>query len=837
MKLTFIEVVGFRSFGSCPQRLEFSSPLAVIHADNSQGKTSLAEAVEFLFTGTTSRRQLGGGSPQEYSNALRNVHVAPDTEVYVEAGIQLPSGVAVLRRTLTRDYDGASDCASRLTYDGQPIDGVAATGIRLAGPPISAPVLLEHALRYAVSAKPGERSEFFRAIIEAADLDEIRTTLDRVLAERERSSQPATVEVLSGLQRWPSIASHLGRERLRDEPSARRAFIEAIRSLAPRGDSSATVTDSMEEAVRDLTDEMRKRQQSLVPLQQLLPLGGERPPVDLAPMLDALTEYSEKVSGVDQASAALIPIFRAVLASEILTHSAHDGALDCPVCQTPGALTPARITAIRRELSDREGLSSAQRQALAKVGTSRREFEALVTWADRSVPRSAGWSDAQHQAVASSVRDLGGDAEALERAADLTSRALVSSRLIADSVAQATGCLNVIEERLSAAQQVDEEIVRTLVTEIEEALAKAASHVAVLSDLATKVNDLESSIEPVIARETSTSGWTELLELAAHVPDLVADLDRLRREESATKRLRATQKTIASATRRVLDQRLRSMAAEIRRWWSLLRPGELTTFGDLTRRGAGNKMLDLTAALFPEPNAQGETRNALAVLSNSQLNALGLSTFLARSQLLNTDLVVLDDPVPGSDPEHRVGFADGVLASLLDSDCQVIIATHDPQLARDIETLHGYRQPDEFRITIVSPSDGSLVEQRGDDFEHLMLEAKGQMGSPLLNNRRAAGNSLRIAAERLAKHIIVSGRLSAGDAEASISDYDGKNLSILGPEAVKYAVMQNEPGYWTQLARLLNSADHDAMPPQPTELKSCYEWLRDIKRKHGVSTR
>jgi len=70
-------VCGFRSYGPGAQRLELTAPLAVVHADNSQGKTSLAEAVEFLFTGATTRRLLLGGSPSEFQDALRNAHLPP----------------------------------------------------------------------------------------------------------------------------------------------------------------------------------------------------------------------------------------------------------------------------------------------------------------------------------------------------------------------------------------------------------------------------------------------------------------------------------------------------------------------------------------------------------------------------------------------------------------------------------------------------------------------------------------------------------------------------------------------------------------------------------------
>ncbi len=117
----------------------------------------------------------------------------------------------------------------------------------------------------------------------------------------------------------------------------------------------------------------------------------------------------------------------------------------------------------------------------------------------------------------------------------------------------------------------------------------------------------------------------------------------------------------------------------------------------------------------------------------------------------------------------------------------------------------------------------------GDVFERLMLDASSQMHSPLPGNRRAAGNGLRIAEERLAKHVVVAGQRRGRKAGAAVSDYDNKNLKDLRPLAVQHAVKPNEPGQW----QLLNEADHDTLdPPSPIELKQCHDMLRQLKKQH-----
>ena len=87
-RIKSVEVRGFRAFGSSAQLLEFSSEVAVVWAPNSQGKTSLAEAFEFLFTGSIVRRDLLSSAKDEFAGTLRNVHLKDSDEVFVELEVE-----------------------------------------------------------------------------------------------------------------------------------------------------------------------------------------------------------------------------------------------------------------------------------------------------------------------------------------------------------------------------------------------------------------------------------------------------------------------------------------------------------------------------------------------------------------------------------------------------------------------------------------------------------------------------------------------------------------------------------------------------------------------------
>ena len=80
----------------------------------------------------------------------------------------------VVKRTLTTDYGKKQECTTALTIDGAACGeaGLAALGIRLSQPPLRAPVLAQHTLGYVFSAKPQDRSSYFKALLEVTDLDD-----------------------------------------------------------------------------------------------------------------------------------------------------------------------------------------------------------------------------------------------------------------------------------------------------------------------------------------------------------------------------------------------------------------------------------------------------------------------------------------------------------------------------------------------------------------------------------------------------------------------------------------------------------------------------------------
>lgn len=111
-RIRSLTVKGFRAYGAAEQTLNVPAELAAVWGPNSKGKTSLAEAFEFLLTGKVVRRELMASAQDEFADALRNAHLATADEVFVAAKIEAPDDAFhEIKRILTADYGKRQDCA------------------------------------------------------------------------------------------------------------------------------------------------------------------------------------------------------------------------------------------------------------------------------------------------------------------------------------------------------------------------------------------------------------------------------------------------------------------------------------------------------------------------------------------------------------------------------------------------------------------------------------------------------------------------------------------------------------------------------------------------------
>jgi hypothetical protein len=827
-----LEIRGFRAFGAQPQVLEFHGPMAVVWGPNSQGKTSLAEAIEFLLTGKTVRRELVASAKREFAEALRNAHLPATEDVVVSADIEDTAGqVHGVQRRLLQDYTGRDPCESELTIDGNPAADLTSLGIRLSQAPLEAPVLMPHTLCYVVSAEPQQRTEYFKALLEVSDLEEVRTAIADAKSRLTLPSSPleATYERCRANARFGEAVA-----KIETGPLTLDAVTEVLsEALGLVPVATGPVPDGLEarlSAARALLEERRAR---VFPADALELRSEPSWVFPEASVWKSLEDFVRARSRVDRETSRLIRLFEEVL--KVPELAGATAPVDCPVCETPKALTPERIAAIRRQLEAssefREARESTERVLRALRDLATRMYQEcqevcplVFSWDDGGRTRR-GYSDTTLEAL------LG----------DRTGELLPPWR-------EASSSLEVALERLKG--QVSE-----LHKSLESTHLDDLNH-AKIEELRKKVSDLSQTAddfagarrrykeasEPLIAalrsevdRRAGTEGWRDLIDVAERREELARWLLARAVYREVLDEVEEAIRQIDQAKAEILDEKFAELGQEILRWWNLLRPDEPTSFEGIQRGGTGRRFIDLKARLTAGPGASSGSvlRDAVAVFSDSQLNCLGLAAFLARTVREGTGFVVLDDPVPASDEEHRAFFIDRVLQELLGSSVQVILLTHDERMWKDVQEQYKHLNLNTFLVSFEEPQVGATVENRSDTLDALLARATPYVENSNPDIRKIGAQRLRDAAERFCKLVLVENRRSQGDSATNVTDYDGKNLGDLILDV--QPVLTKDPSHSGKLRVIrqrLNPGLHDDRVPPPGDLKQCLGDLKHLRKEY-----
>lgn len=159
------------------------------------------------------------------------------------------------------------------------------------------------------------------------------------------------------------------------------------------------------------------------------------------------------------------------------------------------------------------------------------------------------------------------------------------------------------------------------------------------------------------------------------------------------------------ATAEIRAERLAAFVGQSARIWQRLRQESNVELHEMRMEGATTQR----KVKFPV-SVDGEEANALAVMSQGELHALGLAVFLPRAcaEASPFRFVVVDDPVQSMDPAKVDGLAE-VLGEIAETR-QVIVFTHDDRLPEAVRRL-GL----EATVWEVSRRERSVVELRKAD--------------------------------------------------------------------------------------------------------------------------
>ena len=256
------------------------------------------------------------------------------------------------------------------------------------------------------------------------------------------------------------------------------------------------------------------------------------------------------------------------------------------------------------------------------------------------------------------------------------------------------------------------------------------------------LNELATTDQDHKARDS----W---LKIARKRDELVLDIQWEAAKDKSRKELVVCRNLLIAARQKYLERRRIAFNDGIADLWSKLRKDDYSAFSRLLipePKGKGMKARFEIKAELKKSKSETHEVHALSVLSESQINAIGIATFVTRSALLGHSVLVFDDPVQSMDDAHFNTFADGVLSHLCDYRFQVIVLTHNDDFAQGVNYWHSDR---ENRISMEikhTPKKGIRVNEGNRSVSGLLDMGLAYWGN---GEYKTAWTHLRYAIERL----------------------------------------------------------------------------------------
>ncbi|NES28158.1 AAA family ATPase [Micromonospora terminaliae] len=197
------------------------------------------------------------------------------------------------------------------------------------------------------------------------------------------------------------------------------------------------------------------------------------------------------------------------------------------------------------------------------------------------------------------------------------------------------------------------------------------------------------------------TGWQAV---AAELRAWIASAATLPEQERALARVKAARAWLKATGAQLRNQRVAPFAEHSQRIWAQLRQESNVELGAMTLAGMNTRR----RVVIPVSVDGTDNGTALGVMSQGEMHALGLATFLPRGCAPESPFrfIVVDDPVQSMDPAKVDGLA-RVLAELAEQR-QVVVFTHDTRLPDALARLDLGRS----RIVEVTRAERSVVTLR-----------------------------------------------------------------------------------------------------------------------------
>jgi hypothetical protein len=777
MKLISLRAAGIRGFND-ELTVDLDGKLTIYYGPNASGKTSIGEAIEWLFYGKTIKRVKGDEiSKREYEGSYRNTHYGRPTNPFVEACIVDGAGT---QHTIHRELK--PDETSFLIVDGKPAPDLKQFGI---GNLYDRPLILQHTLQDFIFMRPKMRYEVLSAMLGLEPLIDLRNAVETAKTDFMKnlpgtvtSAQYRSSLLLASLNTNPllqPVVRAIGEGKLED---AHKHLVEVALGRVPAGGTEENLLPALNEV--KASKERARLDWGRFSLNPVAVPASHLAISGLATLRKHARDFENHLAEAERKVAESSPEPHPPQLTQFyelgLSLVKKDREAECPFCLQE-TLTAERVAQIRKAAEEipevRQPLSSAQTSINSlKTGLSTQWAETKkmmpLTPDDgerRTIEQLAPGGAGQYFSSCDVVKQLVADIEEKKKILD----ALIKS----------------IQDALRTGRTPKERV-----SGIKDALEGYIEGIEKLPGVTNGYAANYASLDPLIKIKLASESDIQFLGLLVRGLEQWKDI-KLSREVNAIQEelqdiIRQTRTFIEGKQKLTLGQR----DQEIRSWYQLLSGGVAVGYEGMS---PGTDNLELKAKTFTK------AMMAAPNLSASQLNCIGLAVYLATCTRTGSPFrfVLFDDPIQSMDDEHTEAFKKEVISKLISNGFQVILLTHMDQFANRVETLYRSNTPAIYRMAEYTQA-GPIIEWKGPEVRKLLNDVKRNKDASGEGYRKQAVQALRQLVEEFVKDLFMR------DTSQSIS-------------------RQYEDKSWKELRKLLRQCTHFDPIDEPT-LEDTHSW-------------
>ena len=832
MRLQSISGSFFRGFGKSTP-ITVDSDLIIIFGPNGSGKTSIAEAIEWLFFGTTRRRIRSEVDEVEYRQCFKNVKCPNDSNPNVEAEVQLDDGsIHKIKRVM--HFDGPRE------YDTAYIDDVevpAFSSLNLHDSDHFYPVIVQHNLQELIFSTGTQRRKVISRLLGLEPLLAYDKALDSAINRFENSLPPDIRTTLSeftgyqsalaGIEDLREISTKWGGNDVRYPDDWNKVFNYLKTKLSLPDNDIGQIQAQLDKLIDDAkkkifdiesytpSDNLYTDLESFDTKLDLLGTHLDAVKTTVVKYLDAKNDVFERLKieidttkldfykrGLDQIETSVRPI---------------EDPINCPFCDEP-TITEKKVSDFEEKLRATNQYSTqrtALTNALSQVTSS---LSNLIASASRFSVKKV--DNEAFIKLSKLLPAHGKDLEDFQIAAQSIDSA---KDKIAEKVNKTIyifkGFMDLIDDP-SNAQAVENLFTAT----IPELIPFIDSLRGLVESHNTKHRKIAQLLEPILLTDEVVQDWGKLKSISGCKKSIMVKSCVL----STLEDLRKARQEVRQYLRNEDIARIKDRGSDIKEWFGM-RYGGATTGVKFHGVDPSGTVMRIMAEIF------GEKRHASTHMSQSQLNCLGLAMNIVATTWKDSpfSFIVFDDPIQALDDDHIEAFKGAVVKELIENkNRQLIVMTHLKEVAESLRHLYRSKSPKYYHINQYSDCGLSLKEcvHIKDDIQRL----KALASSDSDNNRIECRGRLRVVCEKIVKEIY---RVEKGDDIPPKYRKSSVTWNLLKPLCMQTSITEEEFDTLDQTVGYSDPEHHDdltAQPPQASNLHHHIDKLKALSEQKGI---